>query len=594
MRTVVYRLELEQPALLTALQGDPNSATSLEYVPGSAIRGAVVGRYVAGGGRVDAADAGSRALFFDGTTCFLNAYPLDRLERRSLPTPRSWRRRKGGGETIVDTALAPADDEADGLVHGPPWVAVGAPFCTIRQGDAAAALLVAPLRHIAVHTSRTRRYGRAMPASLAEGDTPGAVFRYDALAGKQTFGGAVVCHEDAHADDLRDLLTAQGGLVWLGRSKSAEYGRARFVSVEIVEEGWDEVAEAGGRADGGATDSVVDEAWSEEHGAWESPVSTDDAAATFQGEVEPGSVPATPDAADAEAPPNDEELTITLLSDALVRDEQGHVAADAEALARAVGMRVGARFEVSSGFTGTGLVAGFNRTWGLPLPQAPVVAMGSAVTLRGPRLSAEQIGWLETYGVGERRAEGFGRVAVGWCSHWRLSLDSAVSAPVAPITPPLAEGTEAARLALRMAERRLRQDLDRRLTAAVQRHRIEHPPTHAQLARVRAILRAELVAGTFDTARVVRFLDDVEQRAAARRQFVAARVTPGPEPLLAWLRRLSKLVPQEWDAVFAGDRTALDVRVAGLKAEIGRPMAAEYLLRFFDGVLGQAAKREES
>ena len=33
----------EQPLLLTSLQGDPNSSVSFSYIPGSVVRGALIG-----------------------------------------------------------------------------------------------------------------------------------------------------------------------------------------------------------------------------------------------------------------------------------------------------------------------------------------------------------------------------------------------------------------------------------------------------------------------------------------------------------------------------------------------------------------------
>ena len=41
-----YQITLEEPALLTSLSGDPNSAVSLSYLPGSVLRGAAVAAWL--------------------------------------------------------------------------------------------------------------------------------------------------------------------------------------------------------------------------------------------------------------------------------------------------------------------------------------------------------------------------------------------------------------------------------------------------------------------------------------------------------------------------------------------------------------------
>src|SRR4051812_1461056 len=95
MTTIAYRLYLEQPLLATAPQGDQNSAVSYDYIPGSLVRGALIGRYHRQAASADlAADPAARRLFFDGTTLFLHAYPLAECGGRTVPTPLALLREK--------------------------------------------------------------------------------------------------------------------------------------------------------------------------------------------------------------------------------------------------------------------------------------------------------------------------------------------------------------------------------------------------------------------------------------------------------------------------------------------------------------------
>src|SRR5260370_33686996 len=82
-----YILTLEAPVVLSRPGGDPNSAQSMSFIPGSAVRGAAA-RALAGAG------AGEfHRLILSGEGCYLNAYVLFG-RRRCLPTPVSFRREK--------------------------------------------------------------------------------------------------------------------------------------------------------------------------------------------------------------------------------------------------------------------------------------------------------------------------------------------------------------------------------------------------------------------------------------------------------------------------------------------------------------------
>ena len=94
MYALVLEMEPSGDTLIRCLEGDPSRAVFHAYIPGSALRGAAVGRYL---GRHDvdlATEPEARALFLDGTTAFLNAYPVDACRQRSIPAPLSWVREK--------------------------------------------------------------------------------------------------------------------------------------------------------------------------------------------------------------------------------------------------------------------------------------------------------------------------------------------------------------------------------------------------------------------------------------------------------------------------------------------------------------------
>src|SRR3989442_206739 len=106
MKVLTYRIVLQEPALVTGLVGDPNSAVAESHLPGSVLRGALIGRYLRASGRkeLDAANGAERRLFLSGETRFLNGYPTEQ-ERRTLPVPLSWHREKGAERPIYDFAF---------------------------------------------------------------------------------------------------------------------------------------------------------------------------------------------------------------------------------------------------------------------------------------------------------------------------------------------------------------------------------------------------------------------------------------------------------------------------------------------------------
>ena len=93
MKTIIYRLTLLEPVLVTALDGDPNSAVAFDYLPGSVLRGALIGQYLRVNNispkQFNAGNDEIQRLFFNGGTRFLNGYPVER-NQRTLPVPESW------------------------------------------------------------------------------------------------------------------------------------------------------------------------------------------------------------------------------------------------------------------------------------------------------------------------------------------------------------------------------------------------------------------------------------------------------------------------------------------------------------------------
>ena len=97
MKAIIFLLHTQQPLLATSFQGDPNSDVSYSFIPGSMIRGAMIGRYMKQRqiSNLDLNNDEVKRLFFDSSkTQYLNAYLLSHEGKRTLPIPYSWHKHK--------------------------------------------------------------------------------------------------------------------------------------------------------------------------------------------------------------------------------------------------------------------------------------------------------------------------------------------------------------------------------------------------------------------------------------------------------------------------------------------------------------------
>lgn len=437
MIALKYTITTEQPLLITSLQGDPNSSVSFDYIPGSAIRGALIGLYQQQNKDIVdlLADDLAKRLFFSSQTRFLNGYCAIG-EARCLPLPKSLRSKKRAEprEGLWDSSTEEYHKDVDSDVNKPKDEAVDKKRDKSEHRsfkgrfgwlDSAQTLHIpdSVKTVLNIHTARDRQKGRATSGS-------GAVFRYEAIAPGQCFIGYILCELHADAAEIQKLLNQP--FLWLGGSRSAGYGKV-LIEFESVSD-W--------------TESVT--------------------------------------------PKIDSSLnTITLLSDMLIRDQQGQYTTD---LAGKLGLEL---IPERSNITST-IIGGFNRKWGLPLPQVPAIAMGSVFVVQDKdkgKVEPNYQFWLEQ-GIGERRNEGFGRIAINWRPQTDgqgkftpLVIESKPKSTDSehPTTQPTTIPSKSAvdeQLNL-IKERIIRQRLDQRLVTLAQTYMIDTESiTSTQLARL--------------------------------------------------------------------------------------------------------------
>ncbi len=588
MKVIYYRIELLEPALVTSVQGDPNSAVAFDYLPGSVLRGILIGKYLASK-PTDASDKSDdsdtlRRLFFEGSIRYLNGYPLDAEGHASMPVPASWHRVKGNKEgPIFDFAIKAGNDKLQ-------WQTVKDPFYT--QPDQSVRL-ISPDRNVALHTQRTTRFGRAMPKhtdrrqtggkpeELLKGDEiPGAVYRYDALAAGQTFQATILCDNDADEQILRGLLKdLMGGHITLGGSRSGGYGQAKIIWISedeaALKAAEDEGEEDQDTAEDEEDQDTVEDDEDKEGEDEEDQDTTEDGEDGLKG-----------------------KLIVTLQSDVLLRDERGQFAVDSELLRRVLNshLKPKVELELEDAFLDTQVIGGFNRKWGLPLPQALAVSMGSVLVFKDPGCDPALLEDLEARGIGERRAEGFGHIAFNRQRAAQLEVKE-ITREKPGYVDFMVDQTDARDLAQLMVKRMLRKRLDERLLAAANRVEIANPPSNAQLSRLRSVVLEELRKATPDIRNIHRFIKGIYERGSARRQFERSTLD-GREPLLRWLRNLLRygidspwtMDDNEWKDLLRLNMVEVAAQIGNVEAKMDDRLRLEYVLRLINLVLAKAAK----
>lgn len=148
-----------------------------------------------------------------------------------------------------------------------------------------------------------------------------------------------------------------------------------------------------------------------------------------------------------QAPEGDARLVIvTLLSDYIPWLELPVVAAFEEELRHVAALSAGMTVEVVEASVRT--VTGFRGVWGLPRAPRTAIEKGAVFLLCGD-LDGQQIRTALFDGLGSRRNEGFGRIAVNWNVHGRRMFQVETARlspqPTPLVARPLASGKDAQR-----------------------------------------------------------------------------------------------------------------------------------------------------
>lgn len=267
-------------------------------------------------------------------------------------------------------------------------------------------------------------------------------------------------------------------------------------------------------------------------------------------------------------------VILTLLSDVILQPT-------GQSMGAALAATLGVPDESLTGYQETQVVGGFNRKWGLPLPEARALRAGSVFLIPADVVDMEKLAGLVASGIGERRIDGFGRLAVNWHTQPTYQRQPAAERYHGSVSGLSNNSKE---LATRMANQLLRRQLEQTLGERIIRYRgqFEGLPSLTQLSRVRVAARHAILRG--DLKPIEDHLDSLK---LARQQWENARL--GQLALSDWIIKQCQLSTDEFEQAF--DLTNQLPQVADQYSDLPAKIRVEYQARLIDGVMKLAIEK---
>lgn len=361
-----FRFVLKSPTLITALDGDPNSAVSMSYIPGSTIKGVLASALLEQADRnQEAKDLLACLLTPQSPISCLNCYPEIDC-KRSIPVPLSWKYEKNSEGKEWTDLLTPRARPLSGKLGG------GEGHYWIPDAQDSCFRNVKPSFTSRLHNQRERKKGRAWQDE--DGTSHGAIFFYEALDAGQVFRGEFLitgnsqeeCEQRAQV--IKEAL--DGRSLFIGRSRRAGYGHISSLEFFSLE--------------------------GNEHASWR-----------YNNGLDTRWI--------ADSITAGQEFFVLLTSPCLVRHpDTGMI--DPSALDETLAVLFENKAKVSEkkkrawSFE---MVGGFNRKWKLELPQQLAVSAGSVISMEARHdMDKDFLERIMHKGFGERQSDGFGRILI--------------------------------------------------------------------------------------------------------------------------------------------------------------------------------------
>jgi len=306
-------------------------------------------------------------------------------------------------------------------------------------------------------------------------------------------------------------------------------------------------------------------------------------------------------------------MVVTLLSDAIIRDQNGHLCPSADAFyqefASALTLSTDDLRRTEEWFDIAG-VGGFNRKAGLPVIQCPAIRMGSVFKFSCQRdIRVRELKKMMFRGIGERRIEGFGRTAVNWHGKQKELNNVLYSGETIPQEKALAGATrDIAQFIVNRIEQcraeMILPSLVPPMPRIISQNRTASDPTSfdrlhsittTQLNRLRSVVADCLRCSPENGRQRLRnYLHSLQSRASVREMFVRARV--GGQDFLSWLEHRLDDSTEIHDGIAEKLEQSTDERltIGGVSADRVGQMTFELNLRLVIHVLMDSLERRKS
>lgn len=213
MKALKYRITALAPLIFSAKTGDPNIVSTLDYIPGSNIRGLFANEYIKKNAKnsdfIPEYDPKFERWFLSGDIKFLNAYISESFHGKTynfLPIPLSIQYIKGEENKATDIFIdkKEKDEETKPILNR---------YGIINEKTVETKSV---RKSINFHHQRDRIRGVSKE---------GLIFNYESIDPDQIFEGYIVGDEE-NLKEFRDIFS--NGIYYIGRSKTSQYGKVMF------------------------------------------------------------------------------------------------------------------------------------------------------------------------------------------------------------------------------------------------------------------------------------------------------------------------------------------------------------------------------
>ncbi|GAB5046624.1 hypothetical protein [Thermodesulfovibrio sp. TK110] len=211
MQAIRYRIKAVSPLIFTSNTDDPNMVATLNYIPGTHLRGLFANEYIKRNNLQSMAERDEKFYrwFIKGELKFTNAYitTIDEYNEVHInyPVPLSIQREKHGSK-IYDLLLVEEDKE----IQTKPFDST---YCRLKHNSI---YFEDVNKSLNFHHSRDRDRGVAKE---------GLIFNYESIDEGQVFEGFIL----GNADTLKEFQqNFNDGIYYLGRSRNNQYGKVKF------------------------------------------------------------------------------------------------------------------------------------------------------------------------------------------------------------------------------------------------------------------------------------------------------------------------------------------------------------------------------